>query len=143
MEDVVMHNDYIVYKPSQWATVAYQMFGTLRKFSGRVEFDNVFSNPPDVWLRNSSSGTEVRTVPYYYPALIQYYDPFGSKSIKVLSVDEQGFTFEMKYWRIDFFKPGNLYAGTVPVPNLNNIHIDYTAVGDEGDPPPTSPNRFH
>jgi hypothetical protein len=144
--DYVMGDGYLVYKPSQWATATYELTGKLHKYVGRIEFEYVFSSPPDVWLRNSSSGTEVRTVPYYYPASIQYYDEFGTKEIKVLSVDEFGFTFEFKYWKIDFHKqPTDQYIGTIDVPNMDNIHIDYTAVGNETgylNEPPSPPSNL-
>lgn len=132
----VMSQGYLEFKPSYLATATYELYGNLYRYVGRINFENTFLNPPDVWLRNSSSGTEVNTVPYYYPSYIQYYDPIGTKSIKVLSVDEYGFTFELKYWKIDFFKfPTNQLVATVEVPNTNNIHIDYTAVGTLGQPP--------
>jgi hypothetical protein len=132
IDNVIMHNDYIVYKPSQWATAAYTMIGSLRKYRGRIEFDYIFSGVPDVWLRNSSSGTEYNLSSFPSGNGTQYYDPYGSKSLEILSIDQSGFTLEMKYWEIAFYKPySNTYVGTIQLPKINNIHMDYTAVGDE------------
>lgn len=146
IDNVIMHNDYIVYKPSQWATAAYDMIGTLRKYTGRIEFDYVFSGTPDVWLRNSSSGTEYNISSYPSGNGIQYYDPYGTKSLEVISVDEYGFTFEMKYWEIAFYKNGSQYIGTIELPSMNNIHTDYTAVGNETtylNEPPSVPSNLN
>ncbi|HBQ61244.1 MAG TPA: hypothetical protein DD671_16910 [Balneolaceae bacterium] len=140
IDNVVMQDDYIVYKPSGWATVDYKMIGTLRDYRARVEFDYIYSGAPDVWLRNSSSGTEYNLSSYPSGNGIQYYDPIGSKSLEVISVDEYGFTFEMKYWEIAFYKTyGNQYVGTIQLPDLDNIHIDYTAVGNETTTPNNGP----
>jgi hypothetical protein len=134
IDNVIMHDDYVVHKPSQWSTGAYDMIGTSRKYRGRIEFDYIFSGVPDVWLRNSSSGTEYNLSSYPSGNGIQYYDPYGSKSLEVIFVDEYGFTFEIKYWEIDFYADQPYdppYIGTIKLPNPNNIHIDYTAVGNE------------
>ncbi|MFA5670735.1 MAG: S8 family serine peptidase [Balneolaceae bacterium] len=133
-----MDANYDIYKHPSWATTNYNIEGKIGTYLGRVEFDYVFSSPPDVWIRNTSSGTEYNLSPLGHG--IQFYDPYGTKSLEVISVDEYGFTFEMKYWMAVF---SNAYqtVGTVQIPNLDEIHIDYTVVGNQTIYPNEAPQK--
>ena len=108
--------------------------GWINTFVGRVEFENGFSSTPDVWLRNSSSGTDVNPTPFL-SGLFQHYEPY-EKSLTITSVDQNGFEFEMKYWKLIAYNILHRQVCIGDLPNIDSIQIDYTAVGDESSPPP-------
>jgi hypothetical protein len=114
--------------------------GLINTFRGRIDFDYKFNGVPDVWLNNTSSGTDVNPGPYGIH-FKQYYEPY-EKNLSILSVDETGFEFEMKYWGIKIYNSNQQLICYGDLPNMNNIQMDYTAVGDETDistAPPETP----
>lgn len=122
-----LENTYRRYS-THWNKKTIQVItGKINVLRGRVEFDYVFSSPPDVWLRNTSSGTDVSPI-----IDTQYYEPF-EKNLKILSVDEYGFTFEMEYWSVEGRNSLGSLVDEYEIPDVENgnIYIDYTAVGDE------------
>ena len=93
-------------------------------YRGRIEFDKIYTSIPDVWIRNSSTGTDISPV-----NATQFYEIYD-KDFEIISVDKQGFVFEMKYWDARAYKSNGTALEYFTVPNMNSKRIDYTVVGD-------------
>lgn len=112
--------------------------GWINTFKGRISFEYKFSSSPDVWFRNSSSGTDVNPL-YFGSGLYQFYEPYN-KDLTITSIDEHGFEFEMRYWHLEGYDSGLNLVCIGDVPNLNTIQIDYTVAGDETNIPAGTPS---
>lgn len=119
-------------------------YGEKKMLKGRIDFDYQFADVPDIWLRNSSTGTDVSPIPFESGSK-QFYEPF-EKSIRITSVDKSGFEFELDFWglKVSNSVGATICIGDLPIINeshagYSGVYIDYTAVGDELPPPPPPP----
>ena len=104
---------------------AYYAKGRLHVLRGKVEFDHLFQSPPDVWLRMTSSGIDTEVVFDKH-----YYDPYD-KALKITNVEEYGFSFELYYWKVDYYSTGLVDTQDIPDVYNGDVHLDYTAIGQE------------
>lgn len=124
--------------------------GKKKMLEGRIDFDYQFAQVPDVWLRNSSTGTDVNPIPFG-AGFKQFYEPF-EKSLRITSIDDSGFDFELDYWGLKVTNTSGQTICTDDLPIIDESHpeysgvfIDYTAVGDETDistDPPSAPTNL-
>jgi len=127
---VDMDRGYLIFT----STNACCPVGKLRKITGFVEFDQPFYDPPDVWLRMTSSGIDTTIL----PGDNHWYDPYD-KAFEVLSVNENGFEFELYYWKTKFYNVASILTHTRNIPSTSQLLLDYTAVGEQAPPPPPPP----
>lgn len=102
--------------------------GKLKKITGEVTFELPFSSSPEVWLKMTSSGIDNNLA----AGNKHYYDQF-QKAFEVTSVTDDGFIFELYYWDTTFYtilgQPLN--SNPVSIPDINNLSLKYTAVGNQ------------
>lgn len=106
--------------------------GKLRKVTGKVTFELPFVSTPEVWLRMTSSGIDNKIVNFEGKEQ-HFYDPYD-KAFEVTSVTIEDFTFELYYWRIEYYELHWLVE-TRNIPDVNGLALDYTAVGTESTAP--------
>lgn len=126
-DDIALEDSgYLSYGPC-----GTQVKADLRKFRIRLPYERTFSSAPDLWLRWGNSDG------YNTSRSSLEFDVF-SKDLTIAHVDERGFVVEGFYWDADFYSTdGRRCAVSFSIPkDPEDFSIAYTAVGEEGAPPP-------